>query len=406
MNKMEFPGGLTIGIALEEDKKDPQQRGAVRVADPLRHGNNMEASDYPYLSAMGAASQTDLETNSPPPEAGTVIICMSQLGNPSKIPIAISKDVHGGGPQAGNLNNVAQIKKIKAAIEYQYEKVLSKGFQTKTRDGAEVREPKDGEKWAHKLTKGIPVHAAMPSLAGTIIPSRASIETAKQKFDHVLNSSMLSKLPGSFMSLSSMFDKLTSSQKKNIKKNVPEDVFNALESTMALMQNGDSGSSMVSGRVDEETFIANAIELLSRAKTLPDVESALHRLTYDDTLFGLDKLKEVEIEIEGVFGKFKQKLDAAGNITDEIPEIVKKIIEAFSSFLKNAEAASGGNTGLNLFGDQSDMINDMLGRVSTDVDKFRKTMLETLNKSPDAQKFKKILDKSAWKGGNPLSILD
>lgn len=405
MNNMVFPGGLTIGVALEEDKKDPQKRGAVRVADPLRHGNNIPASDYPYLPAMGAPTQGDLETNNPPPEAGTIVICMSELGNPSKIPIAIGKDVHGGGPSAGNLNNTAQIKKIADAIKYKYAKRVSKGYETGSRSGAEIRKPKDGDEWSHILTKGIPVHAAMPSIAGTIIPSRTNIETAKQQFGHVLNSSMISQLPGKFMSLSSLFSGLTKSQKKSIQKAVPQEIFDAMESTMALMQNGDSGSSLVDGRVDEETFISNAIELLSGVRSLPELEEVLHRLTYDTTLFGQDKLQEIEIDVIGAFGAAKQKLDHLGNVTDQIPDIIQALISAFGSLLNSIDGASGADTNTNMFGDQADTINDMLGRVQTDVDKFRKELLESVNKSPEARKFKQILDKSSWKGGDPLSIL-
>jgi hypothetical protein len=171
------------------------------------------------------------------------------------------------------------------------------------------------------------------------------------------------------------------------------------------MQGGDGGSYSTEGRVHPETYIANAIDLLSQVTNPADLEGVLHRLSYDTDLHGLDQLAEVEIDVEGAFGTFKQKIDHAGNITSEIPEPVQKLIEAFSSMLGSPSSAPGAGKGENMFGEAASTMTDMLGRVEPMIQKFRQEMLQELNISLEAEKHKIVHKFGALEGGNPLSIV-
>jgi hypothetical protein len=131
----------------------------------------------------------------------------------------------------------------------------------------------------------------------------------------------------------------------------------------------------------------------------------MHKLQHDDSLFGLDKLEETVIETLTPFGLIKQKLDSKGNVTNDMPEIVQKAIEAFGSMLSSSSSAPSAGANLNLFGEHAKTMSDMLGRVAPEVQKFRKELLEHLNTSTEAEKMKEILKLSAWEGGNPLSLI-
>jgi len=405
----EFPhtAGISMRIVTGGDNKrqDPGQGNKLQATDPLRHGNNINANQYPFIPIMGACNQRDLETNAPPPEPGSAVACFPAMGDPSSLVAGfVVKDQNKSGASAGNMDLMG-LRNVTESLQRQVGKVVSSGFKSGSRNGAEIREPKDGDSWTHALTKGLPTHAATWPLAGTVLPDRQNIETAIQQFSSILSPSMVSQMPGSFMSMGDLFSGMTKKQKKQIQESMPQDVYQAFESTSKLMQSGDGGTYSTGGRVNPEVFVVNAIDLLTQVKSPSDLDHVLHRLQYDTDLFGLDQLPETEIETEGAFGVFKQKIDANGNITDEIPEIVQKAIEAFSSMLSSASSAPGAGNGENLFGEAAKTMTDMLGRVEPSVQKFRQSMLQELNTSGVAKTFQQILEKGAWKGGDPLSLI-
>ncbi len=406
---LDFPhtSGFTFNIVTGGHIKrpDPGQCNKLQSTDPLRHGNNIDSIQYPFISIVSGCTQEDLETNAPPPEPGATIVTVPGMGGPSeRIALGTIKDLNKSGSSAGNFD-LMQMRNVTTAVREDVQKVLSKGYQTASRNGAEVRKPKDGEHWRHELTKGIPSHAAMYPLAGTVLPNRQKIETAIQQFGNILSPSMASMMPGSFMNMGDLFSGLTNKQKRQIQEKMPQDVYQAFESTSNLMMSGEGGAYFTSGRVNPEVYVANAIDLLSQVTNVHDLHDTLMRLQYDTDLFGLDELPPTEIETEGAFGTYKQKIDANGNITNEIPDVIQKLIEAFSGMLSNPNLASGAGAGENLFGEASKTMTDMLGRVEPSVQKFRQSMLQELSQSPAALVMNQVLDKGARQGGNPLELI-
>ena len=266
----DFPSkaGATAEIVVGGHKKhpDPDQGNKFQTTNPLTHGPNINPRDYPYTMILGQCTQAALETQDPPPEPGSCVIKLPVMGAPSSaVGIGVLKDKNMAGSSAGNMNNMS-FPGIAQALTADVEKKLSKGYETKQEDGAEVRREKDGGNWNHNMTKGLPTHAALYPLAGTVLQARQQIETAIQQFGNILSSGAMAQMPGSFMSLDSLFNKMTKKQKKKATKKMPKETLQAFESMLGLMQNGDAGTSFVGGRVHEETFIENAIKLLENAK--------------------------------------------------------------------------------------------------------------------------------------------
>lgn len=404
----DFPhsSGASPEIVCGGHKKDPdpQHRGLLKSRAPLTHGPNIESINYPFTMVAGQCTQAALETNDPPPEPGSLILKLPILGEPgSKVGLCTLKDTNMASASAGNMNNMA-FAPIVAALMADVEKVVSNGFQSAQRAGAQIRKPKDGENWFHNLTKGLPTHAATKPLAGTIIPSRQNIDTAKQQFIDVLGSDMLSKLPGQFMSLTDLFSGMSKKQKKQAMANMPEETALAFQSTIKLLQEGDEGDYAVGGRVNANSYIANAVTLLSQVTNVPDLHDALHRLQYDTTIGG-DPGK-VTIEIKTPFGNVKQQIDSTGSTSNEVPDAVQQAIAAFTSMLSSASAAQGASPGKNMFGDMSGTMADMLGRIAPEVQQYRKQILEYLNTSTDAIKMKQMTDLGGRQNpGDPLSLI-
>lgn len=411
-NNFPSDGGITACIVTGGHINEPHPAEAhnLKVIDPIRHGPNIyeKHKNLPFISSMRSATQSGLETNDPAPEPGTMVYCMSTTGEPSgRIVLGQPNGQNNPGGAAGNIDLLS----FWAQIEQQVTgKIKSEGFQKASRDGVEVREPKDGEEWKHALTKGLPTHAAIFPLAGTILPAVKQVETAVQQFAGILNSNMLSQLPGQIMSLASMFGKMNSSQKSRAKQNMPPEVADAFDSMLNLIQTADGSDSFATGmRVNDEVFLENAADLLSQVTNLSDLSTVMRRLQTDASIRGLDKLPKVKIQSDTAFGSFSFDMDAEGNLEfDDIDsntanisvstlssvyyvsdeqaqntapqraqsgggggnQQVLQAIQQFASLLLNGAQNAGTSSKDNLFKDQAPKIAEMMGRIPTDASKL------------------------------------
>ena len=407
----EFPktAGASVRIVTGGDinRPDPAQSCKLQTTDPLRHGPNIDHTQYSFTPIGKSCDQASLETFAAPPEPGSQVITLPDQGNESsKIALAVVGDINSGAASAGNLNNMG-FPGIVEALARDLQKIISNGVQTASRDGAEIKKVVDGAGWTHNNTQGIPTHAASYPLGGTVLHAKKNIDTAIQQFGNILGSGALSQLAGQAMSLASAFQQMTSKQKSQATKNMPPEVSQAFSSMVTLLQTSEGGSTdyMTSNRVDPETYIANLIELLSQAKTYEDLLEILHRANYDESLFGLENLANTEISFESAYGSYTVSVDSGGNSSHNIPDTIMKLIAAFLGMLQSAQQAPSAGSNINLFRDQAETISNMLGRIHPAVQKFRQEMLTYLNTSGDAEIKKQGLHLAAWEGGNPLSVL-
>jgi hypothetical protein len=416
-NNFPSDGGITACIVTggHINEPSPDESHDLKVIDPIRHGPNINHKDLPFVSSIRSATQADLETCNPPPEPGTCVYVMSTTGEPSgRVVLGQPNGQNNSQSSPGNLDLLS----FWAQIEQQVVgKTKSEGFQTKSRGGAEVREPKDGEEWKHILTRGLPTHAALFPMAGTVLPAIKQIETAIQQFSGILNSNMLSQLPGQLMSLSSLFNKMNSGQKSKAKQNMRPEVSDAFDSMMNLIQTADAPSGFASGmRVNEEVFLENAADLLSQVNNLSDLSVALQKIQNDTNLRGLEQLPKAKVESESAFGTFSYEMDAEGNLEfDDIDSNTANIsvstlssiytstsntsnvniaqtsssggggnqqvlqsIQQFVGQMTNLLQNSGASTADNLFKDQAQKMSELMGRIPTDASK---AMLADMNKA-------------------------
>lgn len=409
-NNFPSDGGITACIVTGGHINEPHPAEAhnLKVIDPIRHGPNINHKDLPFISSMRSATQSDLETNDPAPEPGTMVYVMSTTGEPSgRVVLGQPNGQNTPGGVSGNLDLLSFWPQIEQQVTG---KLKSEGFQKASRDGVEVREPKDGEEWKHALTKGLPTHAAIFPLAGTILPAVKQIETAVQQFAGILNSNMLSQLPGQMMSLASMFGKMNSSQKSRAKQNMPPEVSDAFDSMLNLLQTADGSGQFATGmRVNDEVFLENAADLLSQVTNLSDLSTVMRRLQTDASIRGLDKLPKVKIQSDTAFGTFSFDMDAEGNLEfDDIDsntanisvstlssiyyvpddqlantlpqqtqsgggggnQQVLQAIQQFASQMLNGLQNAGISPQENLFKDQAQKVTELMGRIPADASKL------------------------------------
>lgn len=407
----EFPktAGASVRIVTGGDinRPDPAQSCKLQTTDPLRHGPNIDHTQYAFTPIGKSCDQASLETFAAPPEPGSMVIALPDQGNESsKIAMAVIGDINSGAASAGNLNNMG-FPGIIEALNRDLQKLISNGVKTASRDGAEIKNVVDGSGWKHNNTKGIPTHAASFPLAGTVLHGKKNIDTAVQQFGNILSSSMLGQMGGQVMSLASAFQQMTSKQKSQATKNMPPEVAQAFDSMMTLLQTSEGGSSdyLTSNRVDPETYIANLIELLSQAKTYEDLLEILHRANYDETIFGTENIPDTEISYDSAYGQYPVSVSANGDVTHNIPDIIQKLIEAFLGMLQSATSAPGAGSNINLFGDQAENMSKMFTRIDPAIQKFRQEMLSELNTSGVAETKKSVLNAGAWQGGNSAAAI-
>jgi len=390
-----------IVIGGEKGDTSSMQLGC-KVINPLIHSSqNYNDQDLPFVLNNTPATQESLETTPNPPEPGTMVLVDGVLGDPS------TKIVTAQFPNVTQMKTAEGNNDLHEWLRRAFKKPVGKNrptsFVEKEERKALVRdiENEKGE-WTHDLVKGIRADAAFSTLAGQILPQVKNIDTAIQKALNIPSAGMLANLPGSFMSLSSMLSKLTNKQKKSATSSMSPEVTMALESIQTLLTDGEiSNSSITSGRVHEETFIQNAIDLLSQVTTIHDLIGVLDRLRHDTSLHGLENIETIEYRTNTAYGEIVQTIDYLGNLVMDANS--QNIITAATSSLTSSMGSSqAGDPLKNLFGDGTQNMANAFSRLAGSGEEFRnKLVRDVVQKTKQAQ-HDTVHDLTCGKG-NPLS---
>lgn len=446
-NQGEYLVGVIVGGDSEDAPKD--KAGGARVWIPsLYNGNKIKFTDLPFARMIGAGTQGSVHSSSHPPERGTCVMCVKD-GGPGHsgtgyvtilgvLPNTVMKGM--GVPGGKSLFNF-----FEEAVNHKTDKKAPpKSLKNGSRDGAEIREVQDNGMWSHSLVKAIPSTATLWPMAGIHLDQVKGIATATQHSTSILSSSMLSQMPGMTMSLGKMFNMLQSTGALDqILSKLPPEIKDAMVSTSNLITQVETSSSYgfaVTNRVQPDTFLQNATELLSTATSIGDIVDTMNRLTTDESLHGLDKLEKVKIRTSGAYGNTIMELDSTGSLTATINlaevvasvntdanavttianvanTIIKKTgnkqddddaeqyvsnIQGAISMLTSAEQAFS-SSGKNLFGESAKTMFDMHNRMNPGKLAHMKQLTESVNTGITAKKNIKPLTDLIMKGGNILS---
>lgn len=385
-----------------------QIAGGFKAVNPTTTNfDTFDVEKLPFIFPASSPNQESVGKPINPPEPGCLVkVKRSDPSNPST---GIAESVYSFTensmkPEAGNS---PLYKWINMAQNLGLSKNIPSEAKTKTERGAKIRDIDSGEKgeWMSKLTKGLPVHLALSALMGQRIPQNKKIDTAKKAAIGIPSDSMLSQLPGSNMSISSLLSNLTKKQKKQATQNMDEELLNAFESLSYLITDiQEESASLIGNRVHEETFIANAIALLQQATSISDLLTIFDRLRYDTTLFGLDKLANVEFRSNTAYGQIVMTLDALGNLTFD-SNSQNLLATAASTLTSSMGGSQGGDPGKNLFGDAAQNMQQAFERLAGGGEEFRnKLVRDVVEKTKNARHdagHKYVLGE-----GNPLSIFN
>jgi hypothetical protein len=366
-------------------------QGTCKCANPFTQNfDNYDPSKFEFINMLTPAGQEATTKMPRPPEPGTIVACLvnDDPSNPSTPLVIGTFSTAVNNAQTAEPGNNILTKWLNWASKLGLDMNIPGSAKTKMERGAEVRDIDSGEKgeWKHELTKGLPVHLALSSLMGQIIPQNKQIPTAKKESMGIPSASMLSQLPGSAMSLSSLLSGLTKKQMKQATQNMPQEVLDAFTSLSYLATDIEVNSaSLMGNRVHPETFIANAIELLSQAKSIEDLLSIFDRLRYDTTLFGLDKLEATEFKANTAYGQITMTLDALGNLLFD-SNSQNLLAAAASTLTSSMQSSQSGDPTKNLFGDGTKQMQEAFTRLAGSGEEFRnKLVRDAVEKTKNAK---------------------
>lgn len=376
-----FDGVISVGRVIGNGTKDSPtgivdstQSGLQQISFP-EWGNNVNPQDIALSTNIG----TKPHSNKRPFDNGQLVYALRTSGRTDCIILGPASDVLDPQSMPGNHNLNILVSKLNSAIEYVYKLMRQKPKKRVDARGYGTKRPDPNtDYYRHNIKKGIVTAAEMAQMAGFKMPSIGNIPTAVQQFAGIMNPSSFGSIPGMNMSLGNSLKKLKNEDKKKIQDAIPPELWEILLSlidSLEEMSDDDMISYVSERRVNEEEFIKNAVELLSQVTTVSDIMAVFDRLISDETLYGLDKLNDIVIEIETAFGNVKQIISANGNTIMNVSNTVANTMSSFESALNSTSSFPLGMGG-NIFGkDASNMMN-MIQRMAPQA---QKRALATLN---------------------------
>jgi len=369
-----YQGEICYGIVCGGNLNDPDptMSGGVRVILPHLHNpKNVKIKDLPFARTMAQGTQKGMTNMNMPAEHGAGVLCLKMSGQAGtghlSVLATVSGDIAEDEGTPGNNNPFSDfLRKV-----MQDSAGISIPPSVGSGPGGSKPPVEKGEEWRHELAKYLPSHLALAPLIGIKIPQLKNVSTAIQSFSSILTGDMLSKLPGVNMTLGSLLTNMPSNLLNDLAKNMSPDMYRALNSMNKLMQTMEiveAGGFNTAAKINPDVFFNNAVNLLADTRTIYDLVGSYQKLQYDTSLFGLESLPPVDLIMSGgPFGDIPMQLDAFGNLTSNAPEGVQKLIEAFSSLMKDT---SGGFPGVfpdkNMFGGSSGVLNEMFNRLPTE----------------------------------------
>lgn len=225
-----------------------------------------------------------------------------------------------------------------------------------------------------------------------------------------------------------------------ILNSIPNNMKLAINNLSILVQ-GVEGSNILnhstSNRVHLETYLDNACDLLSQVTCMADLMSALKRLQYDQSLFGLEKIPDAVVPVQTAWGNTTANVAPTGAVTINYTAAQKAAMNtqytlmtspttspspvglsnANSTNATTSTASSGGSSGgggsgggsgggggggSNMFGQSAGTMMDMFKRMAPQAEQSANKLMQTVSQGQDFTKLWKVAQ-TTLQGGNPIS---
>lgn len=395
---------MVYGIVVGGHDADPapDQSGNLRVYFPGLHGKDVKVEHLNFSTRIMSPTKSSQQEFPGGLDPGTLVIAFKDTGSNYCQIIGVANDTNLADERIpGNadlLQFVSQYLNRNIGV-----RMPPQIYETRE-GGVRVRKVREKGYHNHNVLRGLPTHGALYNLSGAPVPRVSGIATAKQAYDNLLTGDILGAIPGVFMTLGNMFNLLQSTGLLNgVLSKVPREVGLAINSMNMLIQTIETSEGAgfnVGGRVHQQTYLNNAVNLLGQATNLSGVVSALGRLQSDTKLFGLDQLANSIISSALNYGASQLSVSASGSIMRFLPPETRQAIATASKVISLFNSVYPGQS---LFGDSAQQIFRMLNRLTPASAALALLQLTKLNVGPQALRFTAV-NTTTVMGGNPFLV--
>ena len=292
-----FSIGRVVGNGTEDSPtgiQDSTQSGNMQIAFP-EHGQGVD----PQHIALSTSVGTKHGQNMRPFDNGQLVLALKTTGRNDCVILGPMSDIlHDTQTMPGNMPWDKFFNPTKTAVDIK-SKVIRAAKKYINARGLKTEQNDEGEPYSHSSRRYKITNGEYAETAGRKLPSIGQIPTALAQFAGILNPSSFGSLPGSNLNLGKSLKNLSNENKKKIQDSIPPEIWEILLALIDdLKEEQDTISYLSDRRVNEEVFIENAVALLSQVTSVADIMTVFNRLISDESLYGLDKLDNIVIEID------------------------------------------------------------------------------------------------------------
>lgn len=358
--------GMEVMIVVD-NKNDPTKTGCVTCYNPMKHGPNYTKDDLAFSNWVTPTQYM----NNRPPDPGSALLVMRPEGAPNgiilgKINERVMPGFSGKDGQTGGRDMLSSSELFMNAFK-ESRMNLPPNIQRTVENGVEVNKVVEkGDGYSHSSREGLP-STGPPSvrMAGSILPQVKNVETALKGFADLIPAGIFSQFPVLPMSIGTLLRKLVENNLlKGIADKLPEEVRVALASATSLISEVEVTGAIYPTNmlVEPTTFLGNAVTLLGQVTNTSDMFDAFHRLQTDSSLFGLDKIASIPLDLSTPFGILTRSINIDGSSSSKIPEVVQLLLSGFGDLITGG--SFGVLPGQVMFGESAALMNDFMNRAS------------------------------------------
>jgi hypothetical protein len=348
MSKNENHPLLAFQVGGHGSKQDPYQIGMCAYRVIGEEGVNVNADDLHFNTGLSAATQQEKDSYGGMLDPATpVLIQRAYPGSPTCTVLGQVRNFpKAGTPMPGNMSLFPAHADGDMSLDGNgwskpMENVPRKGpLEAKNEGGVKVLLAKDIGDHIPSLGNFKPHFQETFDQIGRRWEQFKNVATAETPFSNIINSNMLSQLPGQILSFASAFKGMSSQQKQKIQSSVPPDIYNMIEANLSTdVDDQIEDNKGFNNRIHAETFANNLVDLLCQCTTYSDIVAVKQRMYYDRTLHGLENLPEVEFRVNTGFGEVGIIIDAEGDYRENVSSEVVSAQQEFFNFLVGPENA-------------------------------------------------------------------
>lgn len=345
---------------------DPEEAGRIRTRQMGAHGKSVKTEHLPFNQTLKSGGNHFHR----PPAPGTILAGYVPKGAEftgyAHLLGAFSTKQESGVSAPGNevlpFLDKAQNIELKIKLPPNVKAILEANRTGLQKFKKEIEEK--GENFKQSTLRGLAGDGAIFALSGTRNTPLKNISTALDKVVDQISSDKLAQLPAGLgsLDLNSIIGQLITNL-TDIDPRLTETLQSFVKTaTGDLNSVSPPGGSSLGNIIDQQAYLTKALELMKDVKTSGDVIRAIQKLQHPDMLADtLVDIGNITFDIDSIYGKISQQMNAAGEIIEVANSFIDDIKTALQGILGGIPGT--GIEGQSFFSGSGTPIPDLIERL-------------------------------------------